>query len=67
MWLKPVVQRYPDSVPSALYLTDVFLYIDDLLEGNLLKQGPKVLQASDEAMRVKRLVGALRYLYRNSR
>lgn len=58
---------FPSSVPSALYLADVFLYADDLLDGALLTAGPsKVLQASEEGMRVKRLVGALRYLYRNS-
>lgn len=43
-------------------------YADSLLEGRLLcKPGiPKVSQAGDEATRVKKLMGALRYLYRNS-
>lgn len=30
VWLQLVVNRYPDSVPSALFLTYVFLYVDDV-------------------------------------
>lgn len=43
-------------------------YLDRWLDGTLLgkKDLDKVSQASQEADRVKKLMGALRYLYRNS-
>ena len=49
-------------------MTDVWLYLDGLLGGKLLvkKDIPKSDQAADEGTRCKKLMGALRYLYRNS-
>ena len=43
-------------------------YLDQLLDGTLLcRPGiAKLVQASEEASRAKKLMGALRYLYRNS-
>ena len=43
-------------------------YLDQLLDGTLLcKPGvAKVVQASEEGGRAKKLIGALRYLFRNS-
>ena len=43
-------------------------YLDDMLGGSLLaKKGiSKTIQASEEGGRIKKLMGALRYLYRNS-
>ena len=69
-FIKPVVARFPASVPSGFYLTDVFLLLDRLFLGRILqvkgaldtKQG----LASAEASRVKRLIGGLRYLWRSS-
>ena len=42
--------------------------VDQLLDQTLLRKGgvDKVSQASEEASRLKRLMGSLRYLYRNS-
>ena len=30
-WLKPVVLSFPESVPSGVFLTDVFLYLNSML------------------------------------
>lgn len=51
-----------------MFLTDTFLYLDVLLDHTLLvKPGmDRVAQAAEEAQRLKRLMGALRYLFRNS-
>ena len=55
-------------MPGALFLTDVMIYADVLADGSLLKKEgvDKVSQAADEAARLKRCMGALRYLFRNS-
>ena len=55
-------------MPGSLFLTDVMLYLNVLLGGSLLcKEGvDAVAQAAEEASRLKRLMGSLRYLYRNS-
>ena len=68
IWLKPVCRAFPQSVPGAMVLTDVFLYLDKLLQGTLLvkRDMEKTAQAGEEGSRVKRLMGSLRYLYRNS-
>lgn len=69
-FLKPVVARYPASVPSGFYLTDTFLLLDKLFCGRLLQPkdalDTKVSLASAEASRMKRLIGGLRYLWRSS-
>ena len=62
------------QVPSALYLTDVLLYLDKFLKGNSLLAKPGTTEASlsktdlaaKEAQKLKKLVSALRYLFRNS-
>lgn len=68
VWLKPLCLHFKQTVPGALFLTDCFVYLDVLIGGGLLcKPGvDKVSQAADEAARLKRLMGALRYLFRNS-
>ena len=68
VWLRPLCHHFKTKVPGALFLTDVMIYLDVLIGGNLLcKPGvDKVAQAADEAKRLKRLMGALRYLWRNS-
>ncbi|CAL1159180.1 unnamed protein product [Cladocopium goreaui] len=68
VWLKPLCHHFKSKVPGGLFLTDVMIYLDVLIGGNLLcKPGvEKVAQAADEAKRLKRLMGALRYLWRNS-
>ncbi|CAL1163649.1 unnamed protein product [Cladocopium goreaui] len=49
-------------------MTDVWLYLDKLLGEKLFvaRDVPKQNQAATEAGRCKKLIGALRYLYRNS-
>ena len=81
VWLKPLVETFPQSVPGGIILTDIWLYLDKLLEFKLLvkkdteaeeqQQQPvtkeeKQQQAATEAERCKKLMGALRYSYRNS-
>ena len=68
VWLKPLVTFFPQAVPGATLLTDIWVYVDGLLgEKMLVKEGDsKRNQAADETERCKKLMGALRYLYRNS-
>ena len=68
VWLKPLATKFTTTVPGAILLTDVWLYLNDLLDKRLLVKPrvPVQLQAGQEAERCKKLMGALRYLYRNS-
>ena len=59
------------QVPSAYFLTDVFLFLDKLLGGNLLRTKPKTREtkmslAGMEGLKMKRLIGSLRALWRSS-
>ena len=59
------------QVPSAYFLTDVFLFLDKLLGGNLLRTKPKTRETKMslggmEGLKMKRLVGSLRALWRSS-
>ncbi|CAJ1437970.1 unnamed protein product, partial [Effrenium voratum] len=79
VWLRPVVEAYPERVPSGFFLTDVFLSLDEMFDGKLLQvqiepgatqmavRNAKVTFSAREANRLKKLVGSLRYLNRNSR
>ena len=56
------------QVPSGFYLADCMLELDRNMGGTLLVPKFKQLKrdvAADEAKRLKRLMGALRHLYRN--
>jgi hypothetical protein len=68
VWLQPIVSSFPESVPGTIFMTDVWLYLDKLLGEKLFvaRDVPKQNQAATEAGRCKKLIGALRYLYRNS-
>ncbi|CAL1137650.1 unnamed protein product [Cladocopium goreaui] len=68
VWIRPLAESFPEVVPGGILLTDIWLYLDRLLGFKLLvlKDVPKVNQAATEAGRCKKLMGALRYLYRNS-
>lgn len=68
VWLRPLVEAFPQSVPGGIILCDIWLYLDKLLTSKLLVKPnvPKETQAGLEADRCKKLMGALRYLYRNS-
>ena len=58
------------KVPSGYFLTDVWLYMDMLLKANLLKDPQKKLSkldlAADEGVKLKRLTGGIRTLWRSS-
>lgn len=60
--------KFPAVVPGGIILTDIWLYLDQLLDHKMLvkQHMSKQLQAGLEAERCKKLMGALRYLYRNS-
>ena len=68
VFLKPLVETFPDVVPGAVLLTDIWVYLNDMFDQKLLckPEVDAVTQASQEASRCKRLIGSLRYLYRNS-
>lgn len=68
VFLRPLCEVFSDHVPGAVLLTDVWLMLDQLFGGKLLcKPGEsKRTQAATEAGRCKKLMGALRYLFRNS-
>jgi hypothetical protein len=71
VWLFPFVKKIPDRVPSAFFVADVFMAMDAILNGKLLRPVPgkgdsKVLLALAEAQRVKSLFSYLRYLWRAS-
>ena len=60
------------QVPSAYFMTDVFLFLDRLLEGNLFRPKPKTTEskmslAGMEGLKMKKLVGSLRALWRSSK
>ena len=60
------------QVPSGYYICDVFLRLDAKLDKKLFRYDPKIPEktrmsmAANEAVRVKKCLGALRYLWRNS-
>ena len=74
VWLRPLCEYWPDRIPSGFFLADTFLMMDLFMDG-LLLLGPdpdkeysrdeKIEMARDESRRITRLLGALRYLWRN--
>ena len=55
-------------MPSGFYLTDSLLALDKIFEGSLLvptEGSTKQDVAAAESRRLKRLLGALRHLFRN--
>lgn len=62
------MKHFKDKVPGATILTDIWLYLHRKCDNVLLTRPdiPVETQAAEEAGRCKRLMGALRYLYRNS-
>lgn len=60
---------FPAEVPSCFYLADSFLALDKLLGKHLLNpvEGQtKAEKAGEEGKRIKKLMGSLRHLFRNS-
>ena len=59
------------KVPSGYYICDVFLYLDALCNKRLFKPDSKQFEtrsslAAEEAVKVKKCLGTLRYLWRNA-
>ena len=74
VWLKPFVEAFPDRVPSGFLMCDVSLMLNEfLMDKLLLPEDPnapvtredQVEMAKEEMNRMKKLLGALRYLWRN--
>lgn len=64
-----LIPESAQQVPSAFYLTDCFLWLDALLGKGMFipdAENTRVTLAGQDAKRLKKLVGALRYLFRNS-
>ena len=72
IWVRPIVQLYPQNVPGGYFLADAMLHLyQHHFDGKLFVDGgiPELsveAQAMAEASKLKRLVGGLRYLLRNS-
>jgi hypothetical protein len=71
LWLRSIVEWFPDSVPSVYYLADGFMLLDKLyFAGKLLSEGSyedRVAQSVKESGKIKKLLSHLRYLWRNSK
>ena len=74
VWLRPLVEAFPDRVPSGFLICDVILMLNEfLMDKLLLPEDPnaeltkddKIQMANEETNRMKKLLGALRYLWRN--
>ena len=73
VWLRPWVEAFPDRIASGFFVMDCLLMLDHFLSGKLLlpvdkevcDKETKVDLARDECGKMKRLLGALRYLWRN--
>ena len=68
-FLKPWVQAMPTTVPSAYMITDALLVLNELLNKRLFPVEPQeslMNKAAQEAMKLKKLLQSLRYLFRAS-
>ena len=68
-WLKAVVTIFKSSVPSGYFLADSLLELDKVMGERLLRPSAgqcKLTLALQEAAKLKKLAGHLRYLYRNT-
>ena len=69
-WIRPFVHKYPQKVCSGFFMVDVFLRVDKLMQKKPLQprssSESKTSLASGEARKLKKLIGALRNLWRSS-
>ena len=69
-FVKPWAREIPNKVPSAFMITDGLLLLNNLLDEKLfprVKPEDSVQQkAAEEAVKLKKLIQSLRYLYRSS-
>ena len=75
-WLKSWCETFPDRIPSGFFMMDTFLMLDFFMDRKLLLNEThqtkknttyeqKIDFAREESGRLKKLLGALRYLWRN--
>ena len=67
LFVEPVAEAFPESVPSAYFLADAFLMLDERLAGRLLpgdNAADKMDHALADACRLKKCMQKLRYLCR---
>ncbi|CAL1142982.1 unnamed protein product [Cladocopium goreaui] len=73
IWLLPFVKEFPSKIPSGYFITDVYLFLDALFNKNVFHPDPKnpmetrAELAAEEAVKTKRCLQALRYLWRNAK
>lgn len=70
-WLVGMVTKYPSKVPSAYLLTDAFLLLDKRMQKKLFRPSADLKEtrmglAAIKAVKAKRILGALRALWRSS-
>lgn len=69
-WIKPVIVKFDDRVPSGFFLTDTILYMDRMWGGKLLiptsSDETKQSLAADEGKKIKILISCLRALWGSS-
>ena len=66
MIIKPMITEFPYKVPSAFYCADVLLKLNVLMGNKLLKGDDPTSIALAEGGKLKKLIGALRGLFRHS-
>eukprot|EP00435_Cladocopium_sp_Y103_P043262 s2437_g12.t1 len=74
IWLLPFVKASPSKIPSGYFITDVFLYLDAIFCKNVFHPDTTKIPretrselAAAEAVKTKRCLQALRYLWRNAK
>ena len=70
VWIEPIVRWSTDKVPSSYMIADVFMRLDQRLNGALLKDPSgkveKSVMALQEGSKASKIIGYLRYLFRAS-
>lgn len=66
LWLRPILHTNPNSVPSAFYIADCFVALDQLLHGALFQGKNIQRRALDEGSKLKTVLQALRRRWRDT-
>jgi hypothetical protein len=72
IWIKPVCRLHPGATPSAFLLADALIEFDNMMGNGALGKGKIVdsltrnAAALDNAHKIKRLIGKVRRLFRQS-
>ncbi|CAJ1372520.1 unnamed protein product [Effrenium voratum] len=67
VWVRIWASQFPEKAPSVFLIADVLQRLDQKFAGNLLQHTDKCRaeRAGEEAGRIRKLLSALRYLFRN--